>query len=406
MALNSNAFVEGIDPTATFGGYASVLLQLIRQALPSSTYGMVLYDSATPDVSGANAWRQRCVWLDMTDTANPIAKVYRTTGSPGWVSVISLIVNNTITTAMIQDAAVTLAKLSVAGGAANQLIRVNAGATAFEFVNFSSLFTVGVVPINSIVTTAVPPSVFRVLGSFGGAASTWFTADYIASELSVGSVDAVAVAPAATLSAASRFLTSRTSDTGAVWRLFDPAADVADGGISGVKLTTNTVNVNKLIAGTETYILKTVGGMPTWVAPTSVTNTYEEAFVFDTGNFNTAIAFNKDIALTLPAGKEWKDLELNLLFSNTGGGATTATATIKWNTAPETGTVAVSSSAGCGQNTLTLSGGHTGSFRWKGIVPASIDATNITVRIEVTITGAAVVANSRYELSARATANV
>lgn len=346
------------------------------------------------------------MWLDMTDTANPIAKVYRTTGSPGWVSVISLIVNNTITTAMIQDAAVTLAKLSVAGGAANQLIRVNAGATAFEFVNFSSLFTVGVVPINSIVTTAVPPSVFRVLGSFGGAASTWFTADYIASELSVGSVDAVAVAPAATLSAASRFLTSRTSDTGAVWRLFDPAADVADGGISGVKLTTNTVNVNKLIAGTETYILKTVGGMPTWVAPTSVTNTYEEAFVFDTGNFNTAIAFNKDIALTLPAGKEWKDLELNLLFSNTGGGATTATATIKWNTAPETGTVAVSSSAGCGQNTLTLSGGHTGSFRWKGIVPASIDATNITVRIEVTITGAAVVANSRYELSARATANV
>jgi hypothetical protein len=246
MALNSNAFVEGIDPTSTFGGYASVLLQLIRQALPSSTYGMVLYDSATPDVSGANAWRQRCVWIDMTNTASPVAKVYRTTGSPGWVSVISLIVNNTITTAMIQDAAVTLAKLSVAGGTANQLIRVNAGATAFEFVNFSSLFTVGVVPINSIVTSAVPPSVFRVLGSFGGAAATWFTANDIVSELSVGSIDALAVAPAGTLSSASRFLTSRTADTGAVWRLFDPVADVADGGISGVKLTNGTATLAKL----------------------------------------------------------------------------------------------------------------------------------------------------------------
>jgi hypothetical protein len=246
MALNSNAFVEGIDPTGTFGGYASVLLQLIRQALPSSTYGMVLYDSATPDVAGANAWRQRCVWLDMTDTANPIAKVYRTTGSPGWVSVNSLISNNTITTAMIQNAAVTLAKLSVLGGAANQLIRVNAGATAFEFVNFSSLFSVGVVPVNSINTTAVAPATFRALGSFGGSASTWFSADDIVGELSAGSIAALAIVPATGLSAASKFLTSRTADTGAVWRAFDPAADIADGAVSGLKLTNGTATLAKL----------------------------------------------------------------------------------------------------------------------------------------------------------------
>lgn len=407
MALNSNAFVEGIDPTGTFGGYASVLLQLIRQALPSSTYGMVLYDNATPDVAGANAWRQRCVWLDMTDTANPVAKVYRTTGSPGWISVNSLISNNTITTAMIQNAAVTLAKLSVSGGAANQLIRVNAGATAFEFVNFSSLFSVGVVPVNSIVTTAVAPATFRALGSFGGAASTWFSADDIVGELSAGSLSALAIAPATGLSSASKFLTSRTADTGAVWRAFDPAADIADGGINGAKLAANSVNVNKLVAGTENYILKVSGGVPTWAAATSVTNTFEENFVFATGTFdNPGGDLNTDIALTLPASREWKDLEIFIYWDKTGTGG--ATLTLKWNTSPETGAVGVGSSTGCGRNTAALSGASTGNMlRWSGVVPSTIDASNITFRIEVVNSGGVwALTNTRYELRARATANV
>jgi hypothetical protein len=408
MALNSNAFVEGIDPTGTFGGYASVLLQLIRQALPSSTYGMVLYDSATPDVAGANVWRQRCVWLDMTDTANPVAKIYRTTGSPGWVSINSLISNNTITTAMIQNAAVTLAKLSVAGGAANQLIRVNAGATAFEFVNFSSLFGVGTVPINSLVTSAVPPASFRALGSFGGAASTWFTADDIAGEFSAGSVSALAIVPAATLSAASRFLTSRTADTGAVWRLFDPVNDISDGGISGVKITTNTLAVTKLVPGSEGQVLTVTGGVPVWSSSSPITpTTFEENFVFATGTFdNAGIDANTDVALTLPASREWKDLEIFIYWDKSGAGG--ATLTLKWNTAPETGAVGVGSSTGCGRNTVGLSGTNTGNMlRWNGVVPATIDGTNITFRIEISgSAGIFALTNTRYEIRARATANV
>lgn len=267
MALNSNAFVEGIDPTSTFGGYASVLLQLIRQALPSSTYGMILFDSSTPDVAGSNAWRKRCIWINTTSLANPTVNVYRDSGSPGWININSTIANNTITTAMIQDAAVTLAKLSVSGGSALQLIRVNAGATGFEFVGFASLFSAGVVPVNSINVSAVPPAVSRLLGSFGGAASTWYSPDDIASEFSVGSLSGTMIAPASTLSAQSRFLTSRTSDTGATWRLFDPAVDISDNAMSGAKITTNTLPVNKLVTGTNGYVLTMSAGAPVWAAP-------------------------------------------------------------------------------------------------------------------------------------------
>jgi hypothetical protein len=275
MALNSNAFVEGIDPTSTFSGFASVLLQLIRQALPSSTYGMILFDSDTPDVSGSNAWRKRCIWINTTSLVTPTVNVYRDSGSPGWININSVIPNGSITTAMIADAAVTLTKLSVSGGTAGQLIRVNAGATGFEFVGFASLFSAGVVPVNSINTSAVAPATFRTLGSFGGAASTWFSADDIVSELSQGAIAAIAVAPAASLSTASRFLTSRTADTGAVWRLFDPANDISDGAVSGLKLTNGTATLAKLAQSGATTGQVAAWNGSTWApaAPVATTAT-------------------------------------------------------------------------------------------------------------------------------------
>ena len=98
---------------------------------------MILFDTTPPDVTGANAWRKRCLWLDLTVPGTPVVRIYKEGGSPGWENVLKVIPPNTIDTSMIQNAAVTLAKLSVAGGAANQLIRVNAGATGFEFVSLS-----------------------------------------------------------------------------------------------------------------------------------------------------------------------------------------------------------------------------------------------------------------------------
>lgn len=409
MALNDNFLLEGIDPTSTFGGYASVLLQLVRNAVPSSTYGAVLFDSSTPVVSGSYAWRKRCVWLDQTNPASPVVKVYRSSGSPGWVSITDVIPANSITTAMIQDAAVTLAKLSTAGGAALQLIRVNAGVSGFEFVNASDLFAASSLPVSRLDTSAFGIGDFRIAGGeFGSGGGLWYSVDTALNHAGPACLPANAiVAPTSFTGNKSQFLGVNVTGTEPTFRDFNPTDDIDDGSVSGVKLADNTIAVSKLIPGSEGQVLSVTGGVPVWVSSSPITpTTFQEDFKFDTGNIDSGVAFNKDIALTLPASRNWKDIEIFVYFTNSGGGATTAKAELKWNTAPETGVVSVSSTAGAGQSSLTLAGGATGWFRWKGVVPSTIKSTNITFRIAVTLTGAGIVSASRYELTARATGNV
>ena len=273
MSLNTNPFVEGIDPSATFGGYASVLLQLIRQAQPSSTYGMILFDTTAPDVTGANAWRKRCIWIDLTVPGTPTVNVYKEGGSPGWANVQSVIPNNTITTAMIQNAAVTLAKLSVSGGTANQLIRVNGTATAFEFVSLASLVTAGSILPSAISGVAVPAGTTRFLGNYNVGTTTWFSAQAIIEEVPVGIIDATQIAPSTTAAARSRFITTRTADTYGNWRYFEPNVDILTGAMNGNRLTDNTVTVAKIVPSTvEGALLSVVGGVADWIpAPPVVT---------------------------------------------------------------------------------------------------------------------------------------
>jgi hypothetical protein len=270
MALNTNPFVEGIDPTSTFGGYASVLLQLIRQAQPSSTYGMVLFDTTAPDVTGANAWRTRCIWLDLTNPALPTVNVYRTS-APGWVNVNNIIGNNVIVTAMIANLAVTIAKLSPAGGTANQLIRVNASATAFEFVSLSSIVTPSSILPSAISGIAVLPGTFRVLANLNGGTTTWYHPDQVVQGVSDAVIDVAQIAPSGITSARSRFITTRTADITADWRYFDPNVDILSGAMNGNRVTDNTLPVSKIIPGaTEGSLLAVVGGTPDWIpAPTA-----------------------------------------------------------------------------------------------------------------------------------------
>ena len=274
MALNTNPFVEGIDPTSTFGGYASVLLQLIRQAQPSSTYGMVLFDTTAPDVTGANAWRKRCIWLDLTNPALPTVNVYRTS-APGWVNVNNIIGANTITTAMIKDydpatpgTGVTLSKLATIGGTANQLIRVNATATAFEFISLSSLVTVGSILPAAISGIAVLPGTFRVLGNLNGGTTTWYHPDQVVQGVSDAVIDVAQIAPSGITSARSRFITTRTADVTADWRYFDPNVDILSAAMNGNRLTDFTVSVAKISPGAaaEGNYLRIVGGVPDWDA--------------------------------------------------------------------------------------------------------------------------------------------
>ena len=273
MALNTNPFVEGIDPTSTFGGYASVLLQLIRQAIPSSTYGMVLFDTTAPDVTGSNAWRKTCIWLNLVVPGTPTVNVYKEGGSPGWINVNNIIGNNAITTAMIANGAVTLPKLSVSGGAALQLIRVNATNTAFEFVSLASLVTVGSIPVGSLITTGIPPGELRFAGVFGPTTAQWLTAVQIINALADATISPDLIAPPGALAARSKFLTARTADTFATYRFLEPNVDMLNDTLSGGKLQNGTVSPSKIeSAGVpDGYLMGKVGGVPDWVAPLTIT---------------------------------------------------------------------------------------------------------------------------------------
>jgi hypothetical protein len=278
MPLNTNPFIEGIDPTSTFGGYASVLLQLIREAKPSSTYGMILFDTTAPDVTGANAWRKTCIWLNLVVPSTPTVNVYREGGSPGWVNVNNIIGNGAIVNAMIANLAVTIAKLSPAGGTANQLIRVNAGATAFEFVSLSSLVTTGSINVGSLITLGIPVSQFRLAGTYGPGVATWYTAQNVIDNLASASIPTDLLGPAPAATSRSQFLTTRLGDPFAAWRYFDPTNDLQANALNGNRLTNNTVALSKIIPATADAMLVTQGGVVDWIPlPTTANyvNKYE-----------------------------------------------------------------------------------------------------------------------------------
>lgn len=285
--ITENTLVSGYDLTATFGGYASALMQAIQQALPEETFGMILVDSSTPDVSGDYAWRTRCLWIDTTDTAAPVLKAYRTTGSPGWFSVVDAISNNTITTAMLQNASVTLAKLYAPGvGEAAKILRVNASGTGFELASVADIIAgVGSIPIGSLDSTSVPVGEEKFIGCIGATAGQvyWRTASYIASLFGDATIQSNQIAPAASLTSTTKFLSARTGDTTGVYRALDPDTDIADGAINGDKLTDSSVLGSKLsnasvapakiTGGTNGYILATSSGSTQWVSPSSLTGT-------------------------------------------------------------------------------------------------------------------------------------
>jgi hypothetical protein len=279
MALNTNPFVEGIDPTSTFGGYASVLLQLIRQAQPSSTYGMILFDTTAPDVTGANAWRKRCIWIDLTVPGTPTVNVYKEGGSPGWANVQALIPPLTVKNSMISnpnpldaDKGISITKFAPNGGTANQLIRVNGTATAFEFVSLASLVTVGSIPVGSLITTGIPAGQLRFAGVVGPGTATWYDAQQIINALSNAAIGTDLIAPAPVTSTRSKLLTTRTADTFATWRYFEPNVDILNDTMNGSKLQAGTVGPERIYSTgvPDGYLLSKVAGVPDWIpAPTA-----------------------------------------------------------------------------------------------------------------------------------------
>ena len=274
MPLNNNFFVEGIDPTATFGGYASILLQLIRQAVPSSTYGMVLFDSSAPYVLAPYEWRKRCVWINTTNINLPTLWVYREGGSPGWYDITASIPASSITTAMLQNGIVTLAKLSAAGSTPNQLIQVNATATGYQFVNPASLFAApSTIPLSAIIATPVSPATYGIPVSYGGAAATWELPVDLATFFPDQSFTVAQLLRSPTVSTMARFPRSSTASPVVVWGPLVPATDILDNGVSGLKITDDSLPVTKILPNSvDGYYLTTTLGVSTWtVIPVSTT---------------------------------------------------------------------------------------------------------------------------------------
>ena len=309
MALNTNPFIEGIDPTSTFGGYASVLLQLVREAYPSSTYGMILYDTTAPDVTGSNAWRKTCIWINLTLPNTPVISVYKEGTSPGWANITSIIADGSIRTSMIADynpsiinTGVTLPKLSPAGGTASQLIRVNATATAFEFVSLAGLVIPGSIPIGSLITTGIPPGQMRYAGVIGPGTATWYTPIQIINNLPDSSIGTDLLGVPGVLTGRSQFLTARTTDTFAAYRYFEPNVDILDTTLSGAKLQIGTVysdRINTTAIANGSY-LRVTAGVAAWdPAPTTGITTKFVTDLATLGPIPVAAASSQILAHTL-----------------------------------------------------------------------------------------------------------
>jgi hypothetical protein len=198
--------------------------------------------------------------------------VYKEGGSPGWDNVQSVIPNDTITTTMIKsynpaipNTGVTLPKLSPSGGTANQLIRVNGTATAFEFVSLASLVTAGSIPVGSLVTTGIPAGQLRFAGVVGPGVATWYNAQQIINNLANASISTDLIGPAPAATSRSQFLTTRLGDPFAAWRYFDPTNDLQANALNGDRLTNNTVSLSKFIPATTDAVLVTQGGVVDWV---------------------------------------------------------------------------------------------------------------------------------------------
>lgn len=145
----------GVDPTSTFGGYAPTLNQMVSLETPNSYRGMTVYSSTAPAVTGQPtgyptnwyAWNKRNLWINSSTGA---LSVY-VTGS-GWIT--PGFANNTLDGVALKDSSVNITKFLPGTGNGFKIIRVNAGGTAFEFIDPATLYAPGTFNISVITPGA------------------------------------------------------------------------------------------------------------------------------------------------------------------------------------------------------------------------------------------------------------
>lgn len=175
---NAHFLTTGAD-LSSLGAYGTLIQQAIEQAYPASTwYGPVIVAEDTPPVTGLLAFNKRALWIKPSVPA--IYYYSDTLGS--WDDFINLL------TVVIEDASVTLAKLSTTGTASRRVLRRNSANTAYEWVDPLDVFNSAELTLAKLENA---PASGYVIYSTSGSAKSWtllstiVTAQIVASDIKV-----------------------------------------------------------------------------------------------------------------------------------------------------------------------------------------------------------------------------
>jgi len=138
---------EGYDPSSDTEATGAELLQMVRQATPKAGFGVVVIGAAQPDTA-SNPWMVRCLWIDNSDPNDIVVRQYNPTGG-SWEAIG--LADGTITNDKIGALTIKATeKLDPSDGSALQVLRLNTGASATEWVDPGDLFGAGSIPVTKL----------------------------------------------------------------------------------------------------------------------------------------------------------------------------------------------------------------------------------------------------------------
>ena len=162
---SQNDLVQGINLAGLSTVSGADLEQLVREATPADNIAWIIVDATTPDVASNERFAR---YLRM----QAVGDWFEYWNGAAWTSLP--LPDNAVTVDSIPDASITLDKLSP-DGTALQVVRMNAGATALEFADF----TLGAQTVN--VTSLIKGTANQLLVTNAAGtsqewvgASTWF----------------------------------------------------------------------------------------------------------------------------------------------------------------------------------------------------------------------------------------
>lgn len=187
-------YQSGYDLSSLSSATQAQVMQALSQIAPLSNIGGVILMSGGggtdwPGVTN-NPRFKRYIWID-TFTNPPVLKVHDQGGVDGyanWGTGIA-IADGSITNAKLANATVQIGKLSITGGAARYIMRVNAANTAIEFANPTTIFNDGEVALTKLDVTGAPAGLSFLSRSAAGVLS-WKAPTFsdLSGTLGVGSI--------------------------------------------------------------------------------------------------------------------------------------------------------------------------------------------------------------------------